>query len=238
MTTYAYVRVSTSEQAEDGRSSLADQERRARGVSMMRGVKPEDVVLIADIGVSGSVPLADRAEGGRLYAGLESGDLVIAAKLDRLFRSAADALVTAEALQKRGVGIILADMGPDPVTENGISKLFFSMLAAFAEFERNRIAERMADGKRGKAARGGSTGGRAPYGWRIEGVGREAMLVEDEGEQATIRRAREIWGLAGGSLRRVGLTLAAEGRVSRGGRAFVAVQVQRMLGLTKDRKSD
>jgi len=46
--------------------------------------------------------LADRPEGQRLLTALQPGDVVVAAKLDRAFRSAADALETLEELKKIG----------------------------------------------------------------------------------------------------------------------------------------
>ena len=76
------------------------------------------------------------------------------------------------------------DVSTDPVMSSACGKLFFSMLASFAEFERMRIRERIAEGKTGKLARGGHAGGEAPYGWRIEGAGRLARLVEEPAEQA------------------------------------------------------
>ena len=42
-------------------------------------------------GVSGSVPLAERPEGGTLFRLIEPGDIAITPKLDRCFRSALDA---------------------------------------------------------------------------------------------------------------------------------------------------
>ena len=57
--------------------------------------------FFVEAGVSGSVPLADRPEGQRLLAALQRGDVVITAKLDRAFRSAADALGTLEQLKGR-----------------------------------------------------------------------------------------------------------------------------------------
>jgi hypothetical protein len=48
-----------------------------------------------------------------LFAKLESGDIVIAAKLDRLFRSALDALKVVESLKTRGVKLHLLDLGGD-----------------------------------------------------------------------------------------------------------------------------
>jgi putative DNA-invertase from lambdoid prophage Rac len=45
--------------------------------------------VLVEEGVSGSVPVEDRPVGGLLFARLQHGDIVIAAKLDRLFRSTA-----------------------------------------------------------------------------------------------------------------------------------------------------
>jgi DNA invertase Pin-like site-specific DNA recombinase len=58
-----------------------------------------------------SVPIAERPAGGRLFAKLKKGDIVIAPKLDRLFRSALDALQVVEDLKKRGVSLHLLDLG-------------------------------------------------------------------------------------------------------------------------------
>jgi DNA invertase Pin-like site-specific DNA recombinase len=87
----------------------------------MHGLKLDDVVI--EEGVSGSVPVAERPAGGPLFAGLMKGDVVIAPKLDRLFRSALDALTVVEDLRKRGVALHLLDLGGD-ISGNGLSKLF------------------------------------------------------------------------------------------------------------------
>jgi len=195
---YGYVRVSSEGQATN--TSLDDQERRIAGAAQVLG-RPLARVF-RDPAVSGGVPLAERPEGSRLLADLRPGDVVIAAKLDRLFRNAADALATAQDWNRRGVKLILLDMGLEPVTDGGIAKLLFTVLAALAEMERERIAERMRDGRAAKRSRGGHTGGNPPFGYRAEGAGRQAVLVPVPVEQealATAREARE----AGMSLRRI-----------------------------------
>jgi len=186
----AYLRVSTLEQAADGRSSLDEQERRVRGCAMMRGAT--DVQLYADPGVSGSIALGKRPAGMRMLFELKRGDLIVASKLDRLFRSASDALATVEELQRNGIGVILADIGTEPVTENGTSKLFFSMLAAFAEFERGRILERTNDGRRNKRARNGHIGGEPEFGHDVSGSGRDAMLIPNEREMQVVSVVSEL----------------------------------------------
>jgi putative DNA-invertase from lambdoid prophage Rac len=134
--------------------------------------------------VSGSVPVEERPVGGVLFAKLERGDIVIAAKLNRLFRSALDALKVVESLKTRGVKLLhLLDLGGD-IAGNGISKLFLTIAADFAEAERDRIRERMEQVKADQKARGRYSGGKIPFGFRR---GDDGELVPHEGEQEAIR---------------------------------------------------
>lgn len=222
-----YTRVSTQEQAADGTTSLSEQERKCRGVAQARGAQVFDIAIYSDPGVSGSVPLRERPAGERLIADAGKGDIIVASKLDRLFRSASDAQVTVEALHKRGVGVILVDMGIEPVTSNGTSKLFFGMLAVFAEFERGRIAERMEEGRNAKRERGGAIG-TAPYGFRVEGKGKLAVLVKDDYEQAVLSEVKEC--LTHRRPRRIiSRVLRKRGFRSREGTKFQPIQVQRLM---------
>jgi DNA invertase Pin-like site-specific DNA recombinase len=210
MTVYGYVRVSTTEQAADDRSSLDTQRRKIVAAAELAGVTLDE--FIEEPGVSGSKPLADRPEGGPLLARLAKGDVLIVAKLDRAFRNAADALATAERLKARKVDLIVADMGSEPVTQNGVSRMFFGMLALVAEFERERIKERSAEGRAAKRRNGGHIGGSAPFGFRKVGLGRAARLELDPAQQAALSDMRK---------------LAAEGLASRA----IAAAVQARHGL-------
>ncbi len=196
MAVMGYIRVSTAEQALGG--SLADQERKIQGVALMRGQAVDRI--FSESGISGSVPLEQRPMGRGLAAALRAGDTLILAKLDRAFRNAADALNRADAWREAGVDLIVADMGIDPVTRDGAAKMFFGMLALVAEFERGRILERTAEGRRAKAQKGGHTGGSAPFGYQIEGRGREARLIPNPAQQKalkTIGRLRGTMSLRG-----------------------------------------
>lgn len=196
MAVLGYIRVSTTEQTLGG--SLTDQERKIQGVALMRGQTVDRI--FSESGISGSVPLDQRPMGRELAEALRSGDTLILAKLDRAFRNAADALNRADAWREAGVDLIVADMGVDPVTRDGAAKMFFGMLALVAEFERGRILERTAEGRRAKAQKGGHTGGSAPFGFRIEGRGREARLIPNPAQQKalkTIGRLRGTMSLRG-----------------------------------------
>lgn len=225
----SYSRVSTAEQAADGATSLAEQRRRNWAVAQLRGVSAHDFAHYEDAGVSGSIPLNLRPAGRELLAAASKGDIIVACKLDRLFRSAHDAMSTAEDLKKRGVDLILIDMGSDPVTGNGVAKLFFGLLALVAEFERERINERMEEGREAKKRSGGHTGGRAPYGFRIEGEGKQARLVPHEGEQEVVGLVAHLRGKLRDRPHSIALALNERGVRSRSGKPFQAVQVQRML---------
>ena len=104
MAVYGYCRVSTARQANEG-ESLDVQRRQIEGYAHMHGLVLDQIVI--EEGVSGSVPVAERVAAGPLFAKLAKGDVVIAPKLDRLFRSALDALKVVEDLKKRGVALHL-----------------------------------------------------------------------------------------------------------------------------------
>ena len=184
MAAYGYARVSTARQAEEG-ESLDVQQRTLTGYAMMHGIKLDRTFV--ERGVSGSVPLGDRPEGAALLASLKPGDVVVTAKLDRMFRSALDALDVIDKLKARTVALHMIDLGGD-VTGNGISKLVVTILAAVAEAERERTRERVAQVKADQRERGRYLGGKVPFGFRVDG----AALVPHPEEQAVIRRAQEM----------------------------------------------
>ena len=195
---FGYARVSTTEQV-DG-TSLGDQRRKVEGVAMIRG-EPVGEIL-EDHGVSGSVPIRNRPAGARLLDLLQPGDVVVASRLDRVFRDAQDALTVSRELREAGVDLILTDIGTEPANRDGIGRLFLTIMSAVGEFERYRIKERQADGIRSKRGAGGFTGGSRPFGWRVVGEGRGAQLVPVDAEQEAIRLVRSLRA-SGTSLRKI-----------------------------------
>lgn len=185
MAVYGYVRVSTKDQAADG-ESLAVQRRQVEGYAMQHGW-PLDEVFV-ECGVSGGRKLETRPQGALLLERIRRGDVIIAPKLDRIFRSATDALRVLESLKAKGVALHLLDMG-GCVTGNGIAQMVFTILSAVAQFERERIGERIRDVKDDLRTRGRYLGGNRPFGYAIV----HGRLVPDTGEQqqiATIHRLK------------------------------------------------
>jgi len=183
MKVYGYCRVSTAEQANAG-LSLDTQQQQITGYAMIKGWTVAG--FFVEAGVSGSVPLADRPEGQRLLAALQAGDVVITAKLDRAFRSAADALGTLEQLKDDKVGLHMIDLGGD-VTGNGISKLVFTILSAVAENERDRIRERVREAKRHRVTQRLYNGGKRPFGFDLVADGDQQRLVPNDIERKAIK---------------------------------------------------
>lgn len=202
MTVYAYSRVSTGRQASEG-ESLDVQRRQIEGYAVMHRLQVAEVVV--EEGVSGSIPITDRPAGGALFAKLQAGDVVIAAKLDRMFRSALDALTVVEDLKRRGVRLHLIDLGGD-IAGNGLSKLFLTIAAAFAEAERDRIRERVSNSKADQKARGRFLGGTVPFGYRVD----DGALVEVPEQQEAIREMVALRA-EGHSLRAVAETMRGKG---------------------------
>jgi putative DNA-invertase from lambdoid prophage Rac len=209
MATYGYSRVSTARQADEG-ESLEVQERTVAGYALMHGFTIDKQFV--ERGVSGSVPLGDRPEGAALLAIVKAGDVVVTAKLDRMFRSALDALDVLAKLKARGVSLHLIDLGGD-VTSNGISKLVFTILSAVAEAERDRIRERIATVKQDQKSRGRYLGGKVPYGFM---VGSDGDLIADIAQHTAIAKVHTMRA-EGATLRAIQDALASDGqRLSRG----------------------
>ena len=134
MNTYGYVRVSTLQQANEG-ESLETQLRQIKSYSELKGYSIPGENLITEKGVSGSLEFEKRPEGAKLFTSLQRGDVLVFTKLDRAFRNTRNALNTLHELKERGVSVHFIDLGGD-VTNDGIGSVIFTILSAFATFER------------------------------------------------------------------------------------------------------
>ncbi|HEY1001069.1 MAG TPA: recombinase family protein [Streptosporangiaceae bacterium] len=86
---------------------------------------------------------------------LRAGDTLVVWKLDRLGRSVKDVLTIADDLHARGIGVrILTGKLSGSYSPTGEGKFFFTMMAAFAELERDIIHERTMAGLAAARAQG------------------------------------------------------------------------------------
>ena len=85
-------------------------------------------------------------------AAVRKGDTLVVPKLDRLARSVPDARSIADDLAGRGVTLALGQSRYDPADPMG--KVFFNILATFAEFEADLIRLRTREGMKIARAKG------------------------------------------------------------------------------------
>ena len=102
---------------------------------------------------------SSRPELDKLREHIRAGDVLVITRLDRLGRSAKDLLTIVSELESLGAQLEVVEQNIDTTTPEG--KLFFTMVAAFAEFERGIMRARTLDGLAAARARG-RVGGRKP----------------------------------------------------------------------------
>lgn len=96
----------------------------------------------------------NRARPGldQALAAVRAGDTLVVSKLDRLARSVPDARYIGDSLAERGVKLQLGSTVHDPTDPMG--RLFFNILATFAEFESDLIRHRTREGMAVARAKG------------------------------------------------------------------------------------
>jgi DNA invertase Pin-like site-specific DNA recombinase len=179
-----YVRVSSEEQADSG-LGLQAQRQRIVAFCEMKGLRQAEVYK--DAGVSGGKPLASRPSGSRLLNAARRGKLVVVAKLDRLFRSVADAANVIADFDKKGIQLVAVAEGFDMTNPYG--RAMAQMASVFAELERAMIRERTRSDMDLKRSRGERISGHAPFGWDF---GPDGLLVANAREQMVIARMRRL----------------------------------------------
>jgi DNA invertase Pin-like site-specific DNA recombinase len=155
------------------------------------------VAPVDDVDISGAVSPFDRPELGPWLNG-RSGewDAIVVHKLDRLTRSLAHLVELLEWCQARGKTIISVSESLDFSTPHG--RMFAHLLGVFAQFERERIGERVADSRKKTRANGWWAGGQAvPWGYRAVKVADHYELAVDEFARTVINSIANM--IIGGS---------------------------------------
>ncbi|MBB2163409.1 recombinase family protein [Gluconacetobacter sp. 1b LMG 1731] len=157
-----YARTSTTEQAAGLAAQVRDLE--AQGCNRVFAEQ-----------VSGTITVRPELEAAIDY--LRQGDALVVTKPDRLARSTTDLLSFVHRVQAKGADLVILSMGGQPLdTSSPTSKLTLTLLAAVAEFERDIMKERQAEGI-AKAKAEGKYRGRKPTA-RAKAVHVRAMSAE------------------------------------------------------------
>lgn len=139
-----------------------------------------------DKATSGKVPLCERENGRALWALIQPHDKVVCSKLDRAFRSTIDFVSTMTLLHTKRVSLTSLDIGLDSQTP--IGRFVLTIMAAFAELEREFISQRTLAAITEKRLNGRPYGAGVPIGWKKVGKGRNAYFKEDPEERAQVAK--------------------------------------------------
>jgi len=186
--TFAYARVSTSEQEVGNQVA----EITAAGFA----VEPHRIITET---ISGSVAISQRPEFIRLLDKMEQGDVLIVTKLDRLGRDAIDVASTVAKLEELGIRVHCLALGGVDLTSSA-GKLTMGVINAVAQFERDLLIERTqsglarakAEGKRMGRPPALSPGQQADVKARLKAGNAVAAIARDLGvSRQTIMRVRD-----------------------------------------------
>lgn len=161
---YGYARVSTKGQLRDGNSLDAQHE-------SLSEAGCTEIVQEAFTGTT-----TDRPDFDALLERLSDGDTLVVTKLDRIARTVTGGCEVVRSLLDRGVTVRVLNMGT--LDNTPVGKMMVSVMFAMAEFERDMIAQRTAEGKAVARQKPGWREGRPPADVDIEEFKREVLLVQ------------------------------------------------------------
>ena len=126
----------------------------------------EFIGFFCDEAVTSKIDMLDRPVGQWLFPTLNRGDMIVCAKYNRAFRSAADSERTLDRCNEAGINLVFLDLNIDTSTPNG--RLMAGVMAAVSRHERDMRSETTRDAKATLKKRGRPVGRDSPVGWKLK----------------------------------------------------------------------
>jgi DNA invertase Pin-like site-specific DNA recombinase len=171
------------------------------------------------------LPLRARPEGLRVSLAADRGDAIVVAHYERAFRSARELVAAMDIWASRGVGLVVIDVGVNPLT--AVGRLMAGVFRVLAAAELSKAKERGVRDFTQRRRRGRALNGTPPVGFRFIGPKGRRRLAPDSHVRQVAARVKE-WKDAGWSWEAIWRYLRDSGVRQRNGHVFSLTTMRRL----------